>query len=139
MWQNTFNSIFNDMFHMHDRYQVHAAVDKMDSETFKKFMKFRLDFLNEELGETWKAYNENDAEEIVDGLIDLIVVAAGTLDLCGVDAQRAWDEVLKANMSKRVGVKDGRPNPLGLPDLVKPDDWKGPSHENNHGRLAELD
>ena len=79
-----------------------------------------------------------DAEEIVDGLIDLCVVAIGTLDAFGVNANKAWDEVLKANMNKRVGVKETRPNPLGLPDLMKPADWKAPSHEGNYGKLHNI-
>ena len=79
-----------------------------------------------------------DGEEIVDGLIDLCVVAIGTLDAFGVDAYKAWDEVLKANMSKNVGVKEGRPNPLGLPDLMKPEGWQAPSHQGNHGIFDDL-
>tara|TARA_R110000744_G_scaffold186907_1_gene306309 strand:- start:244 stop:540 length:297 start_codon:yes stop_codon:yes gene_type:complete len=98
-----------------------------------------LDFLHEELGETEKASETGiplDSEEVVDGLIDLCVVALGTLDALGVDPYRAWDEVHKANMSKEVGVKEGRDNPLGLPDLVKPNGWIAPDHSDNHGDLA---
>ena len=51
----------------------------------------------------------------------------------GVNAHKAWDAVLNANMAKEVGVKESRPNPLGLPDLIKPEGWKAPSHEDNHG------
>ena len=40
-------------------------------------------------------------------------------------------------MNKEVGIKESRPNPLGLPDLVKPKDWKGPSHEGNHGNITD--
>ena len=101
----------------------------------KVFQYLSSNFLNEELNETGKAAGEANPEEIVDGLIDLCVVAIGTLDAYGVDAYKAWDEVLKANMSKEVGVKEGRPNPLGLPDLVKPDGWVGPSHEGNTGKF----
>ena len=36
-----------------------------------------------------------------------------------VDAYTAWDRVHAANMTKQVGVKPSRPNPLGLPDLTK--------------------
>jgi len=79
-----------------------------------------------------------DSEEIVDGLIDLCVVAIGTLDAFGVDPYKAWDEVLRANMAKEVGVKPTRPNPLGVPDLIKPDNWEAPSHEGNHGKLNDL-
>jgi hypothetical protein len=106
--------------------------NKADTEKLKKFLKFRIDFLQEELDETKKAYETMDGEEIVDGLIDLCVVAIGTLDAFSVDAYEAWNEVLKANMTKTVGVKEGRPNPLGLPDLMKPEGWKAPSHEGNH-------
>jgi len=36
-------------------------------------------------------------------------------------------------MSKKPGVKPGRPNPFGLPDLLKPSGWTPPTHEGNHG------
>jgi hypothetical protein len=112
--------------------------NKEDTEKLKRFLKFRIDFLQEELDETKTAYETMDGEEIVDGLIDLCVVAIGTLDAFGVDAYKAWDEVLKANMTKNVGVKEGRPNPLGLPDLMKPEGWKAPSHEGNHGIFNDI-
>ena len=107
-------------------------------EKLKDFLAFRLDFLEEELTETVKAFAMNDGEELVDGLIDLCVVAIGTLDAFGIDPYKAWDEVLKANMSKEVGVKPTRPNPLGVPDLIKPDDWKAPSHTGNHGKFNDI-
>jgi len=125
----------NDMNSMHVKYGVHGSVDKMDKKKLQAFLDFRLNFLEEELNETRAAAQNGDAEEIVDGLIDLCVVAIGTLDAFEVDAHKAWDEVLKANMAKEVGVKEGRPNPLGLPDLVKPEGWVGPSHEGNHGKF----
>ena len=75
---------------------------------------------------------------MVDALIDLCVVAIGTLDAYGVDANMAWDEVLDANLNKEVGVKESRPNPLGLPDLIKPMGWVGPDHTGNHGALTEI-
>jgi predicted HAD superfamily Cof-like phosphohydrolase len=125
----------NDMNSMHVKYGVHGSVDKMDKEKLQAFLDFRLNFLEEELNETRAAAQNGDAEEIVDGLIDLCVVAIGTLDAFEVDAHKAWDEVLKANMAKEVGVKEGRPNPLGLPDLVKPKGWVGPSHEGNTGKF----
>lgn len=121
-----------DMFRMHEKYGVHEWVTN-NPEKLKEFLEFRLKFLQEELDETRKAAAANDAEEIVDGLIDLCVVAIGTLDAFGVDAHAAWDEVLKANMAKEVGIKPERPNPLGLPDLMKPEGWTPPSHNGNTG------
>lgn len=125
----------SDIRVMHSKYGVRPAVDKMDKETLESFLQFRLNFLQEELDETQNAYFEDDPTEIVDGLIDLCVVAIGTLDAFGVDVQKAWLEVLRANMQKEVGVKEGRPNPLGLPDLIKPEGWVAPNHEGNTGKL----
>ena len=66
----------------------------------------------------------------------MCVIAIGTLDAFNIDAQKAWEQVQTANMAKEVGVKESRPNPLGLPDLVKPKNWKAPSHADNHGYLT---
>ena len=128
-----------DINDMHARFGVHDAVEKMDKEKLLAFLKFRLDFLQEELDETVsKGFEKNDAEEIVDGLIDLCVVAIGTLDAFGVDAHKAWNEVHSKNMQKEPGVKKERPNPLGLPDLMKPEGFIPPSHSGNHGFLPEI-
>lgn len=134
-----------DINDMHAKFGVHKWVGQKvaegDIESLRKFMKFRIDFLKEELTETEKAFGnaeEVDAEEIVDGLIDLCVVAIGTLDAFGVDAYKAWDAVHSANMAKEPGVKPSRPNPLGLPDLIKPSDWQPPSHYGNHSIVGKL-
>ena len=124
-----------DMNNMHAKYGVHRWV-KNNPDKLKKYLEFRINFLQEELDETQRAaFIYEDPEEIVDGLIDLCVVAIGTLDAFGVDANAAWDQVLKANMAKEVGVKPERPNPLGLPDLMKPEGWQPPSHEGNTGKF----
>ncbi len=129
----------NDMYQMHEKYGVHEWMEnnKDNTELMAQFLEFRLNFLQEELNETRAAaLVDKDPEEIVDGLIDLCVIAIGTLDAFNVAAHDAWQEVLKANMSKEVGVKETRPNPLGLPDLIKPEGWQGPSHRGNHGYLG---
>ena len=133
---------FKDMQDMHIKYGVNKWMQAekqsdVDIKRFNKFMEFRIGMMQEELDETKNAYKEKNAEEMVDGIIDLCVFAIGTLEVFGVDANKAWDEVYKANMSKEVGVKEGRPNPLGLPDLVKPEGWEGPSHEGNHGNITD--
>jgi predicted HAD superfamily Cof-like phosphohydrolase len=125
-----------DLHEMHAKFGFHDAIDSMDSETLKMMLKFRLDFLQEELNE---AKSAESAEDIVDAMIDLIVVAVGTLDAFNVHTQIAWDEVHFANMNKERGIKPERPNPLGLPDLIKPEGWVAPSHEGNHGLLTSID
>jgi len=124
-----------DIYEMHTHYGVHPVMKTMDAEKLKKFLEFRANFLQEELDELRSADN---AEDVVDALIDLCVVAIGTLDAFGVDSHKAWDVVLEANMNKQVGIKASRPNPLGLPDLIKPEGWTAPSHEGNHGMLKDI-
>jgi hypothetical protein len=126
-----------DISDMQDKFGVREWVlDPANKDKLKDFLVFRLDFLEEEFEETVLAYANKDPEEIVDGLIDVCVIAIGTLLAFGVDAEQAWDAVHKANMSKESGVKPERPNPLGLPDLLKPEGWKNPSHKGNHGNLT---
>ncbi len=133
-----------DIKNLSDRFGVRKAVEGFDQEKLNAFLEFRIRFLEEELDETKAAAAEKDAEEICDGLIDLCVVAIGTLEAFGVDAHKAWDEVHAANMSKEVGVNSSRENDFGLPDLIKPTmeshgrDWVNPSHEGNHGQLKDL-
>ena len=126
-----------DIHVMQGKYLTRQWVND-NPEKLREFLKFRINFLYEELSETNTAFNNKDPEEIVDGLIDLCVVAIGTLDAFGINPYQAWDEVLKANMAKEVGVKQSRPNPLGVPDLIKPDDWEAPSHQGNHGKFNDI-
>ena len=127
---------YKDIHEMHDKFGVHQWVLNNPLK-LKQFLEFRFAFLQEELSEGIEAMVEGNNEEIVDAMIDLCVVAIGTLDAFGVDAGKAWDQVHAANMSKEVGVKESRPNPLGLPDLIKPDGWQGPDHTGNHGHLPK--
>ena len=128
------NTWVEDIHDMQTKYKTREWV-RDNPDKYYQFLNFRADFLQEELDETKRAIMAGDAEEIVDGLIDLCVVAIGTLDAFNIDGNKAWDEVLKANMQKEVGVKESRPNPLGLPDLIKPEGWKAPSHKGNYGDL----
>ena len=128
----------NDIYMMHNKFGVKEWFEKNkdDKDLMATYLKFRLSMCQEELGETLDAFDNKDPEEIVDGLIDMCVFAIGTLDVFGVDANKAWDAIYEANMSKESRVKPGRPNPFGLPDLIKPADWQGPDHEGNHGDFA---
>lgn len=124
-----------DMHDMHTKYAVREVVNTFDKEKLAKFLEFRINFLQEELNELKEAKN---ADDVVDALIDLTVVAIGTLDAYNVDSYTAWDRVYKANMDKEVGIKAGRENPLGLPDLVKPHGWQSPTHADNVGLISKI-
>ena len=126
------NNWAHDIMMMHEKYGVFDKVQAFDKEKLNKFLEFRIKFLEEEMNELSTA---ETADDVLDALIDLCVVAIGTLDLFDVDARLAWDRVHEANMNKQVGIKESRPNPLGLPDLIKPEGWTAPSHKDNVGLL----
>jgi predicted HAD superfamily Cof-like phosphohydrolase len=127
----------NDIYMMHTKFGVKEwfEANKDNKDLMDNYLRFRLSMCKEELDETLDAIEAKDPEEIVDGLIDLCVFAIGTLDVFGIDANEAWDRVYGANMAKSPGIKEGRPNPFGLPDLIKPEGWVAPSHDGNHGQL----
>ena len=124
-----------DIADMHTKFQVNSAVRSFDKEKLQKFLEFRINFLQEELDELKIATNGDDA---VDALIDLCIVAIGTLNAFDIDSDEAWNRVHVANMSKEVGIKEGRPNPLGLPDLCKPSGWQAPTHADNVGLFSKI-
>lgn len=135
---NTLASVSQDMLNMHKKFGVHDSVKNLTIKQLNEFLSFRFDFIQEEIDEGRKAIVEKDSEEIVDSLIDIIVVAVGTLDLYGVDFDKAWNNVLRSNMSKTVGSNPNRPNKFSLPDLIKPADFVKPNHTDNHGFLPSL-
>jgi predicted HAD superfamily Cof-like phosphohydrolase len=124
-----------DIADMHTKFGVNEKIREFDKEKLAKFLEFRVAFLQEELDEMKSATN---ADDVVDALIDLCVVAIGTLNAYDVDADEAWNRVHRANMAKEVGIKPSRPNPLGLPDLIKPGGWTAPTHADNVGMLNKL-
>jgi predicted HAD superfamily Cof-like phosphohydrolase len=65
--------------------------------------------------------NQPDLAEVIDGCMDVLVVTYGTLEDIGVDAQRFFDEVHRANMSKKGGPirEDGK--------QLKPPNWTPPN------------
>lgn len=125
------STLLEDIEDLTTKYQFredHFDIDKLN---------FRVTLLQEELNEIQHAIGSAAADEVVDGLIDLVVVALGTLAIAGVDTQEAWDQVQRANMAKVRGIKPGREQSGGF-DLVKPPGWQPPSHRDNTGKLEAL-
>jgi len=95
----------------------------------------RFRFLTEEIQEYIEAGIAGDMVGTVDGLLDTIYVALGTLHLMGVPVQACWDLVQKANMGKVPGVTK-RGNAV---DAVKPYGWVGPEAGIAALLLKEID
>ena len=67
----------------------------------------RLSLIQEELDELTKAINENDVLEVADALTDILYVTYGAGSAYGIDLDKCFKEVQRANMSK-LG-DDGKP------------------------------
>ena len=69
-------------------------------------MKLRYDLIKEELNELEQAMKEKDLKEVADALTDILYVTYGAGCAYGIDLDKCFKEVQRANMSK-LG-KDGK-------------------------------
>lgn len=130
-FDQTSGNVAYDLFEMHNKFDFHSV------KLTKNQLKGRLDFIQEELNEAYKALEENNADDFVDAHIDVVVVAVGTMDLARVNWWKSWGRVHSANMSKERGANNKRLNMEGM-DLRKPENWTPPSHLDNVGLLPEI-
>ena len=73
----------------------------------EKTMQLRYDLIAEELNELEQAMKSKDLKEIADALTDILYVTYGAGYAYGIDLDKCFKEVQRANMSK-LG-KDGKP------------------------------
>ena len=73
----------------------------------EKTMQLRHDLIKEELEELKQAMETKNLKEIADALTDILYVTYGAGDAYGIDLDKCFKEVQRANMSK-LG-KDGKP------------------------------
>ena len=72
-----------------------------------KTMQLRFDLIKEELNELEQAMKTKDLKEVADALTDILYVTYGAGCAYGIDLDKCFKEVQRANMSK-LG-KDGKP------------------------------
>ena len=136
------NYMVDDIRHLNNKYLIRNFINDLVKHKNKSglidYLKFRADFIHEELQELYTSIEEQNPKDVVDALIDIIVVAIGTLDCFDVRIDESWRAVHKANMTKTRGHKSTRPNPYYLPDLIKPEGWQEPDHTDFVGRLDFL-
>ena len=73
----------------------------------EKTMQLRYDLIKEELNELEQAMKSKDLKEIADALTDILYVTYGAGYAYGIDLDKCFKEVQRANMSK-LGT-DGKP------------------------------
>lgn len=65
-------------------------------------------------------------DELVDGLLDTIVIAAGWIHVMGLDARPLWAEVHRSNMGK-IDPETGTVRRREDGKILKPEGWKPPN------------
>ena len=121
---------YQDILDFHAKFQVPLA----DKPTLLQgeALKFRIDFLQEELDELKKAHVDGNLEDALDALIDLAVVLYGTAQFMGFSVEawgEAWGEVHRANMSKERCTDASQSKRGTALDIRKPKNWVGPNHK----------
>ncbi len=150
--------MLDSVLKFHDKFGIRRGTSKNTCINLKEDeIRFRLNFLFEELFETAIAFgleirpeiiesikaiirnsvisvDKYDELEVIDGLLDLVYVALGTLDLKELSEEQIrqhWNAIQIANMSKeRSTNNDSRSKRKHSLDIVKPAGWTGPNHKD---------
>lgn len=123
------NTAYLDVLDFHNKFEVPLS-DKpalLQGEA----LKFRVNFLQEELNELQKAHDDANLEDALDALIDLQVVLLGTAQFMGISHdcwQAAWKEVHRANMAKERCTDASQSKRGTALDIRKPAGWTAPNH-----------
>ena len=91
----------------------------------KKTMQLRLSLIKEELNELEQAMKEKDLKEVADALTDILYVTYGAGCAYGIDLDKCFKEVQRANMSKL--DKDGKPIYNEKGKVMKGPNYKEPN------------
>ena len=81
--------------------------------------------IKEEVAELLAAHQDGDSIEQLDALIDILVVTIGALHSMGVDAEGAWNEVMRTNFAK-INPETGKVNKRHDGKVLKPEGWQPP-------------
>lgn len=97
------------------------SVGRGNTDQFNMYLKL----IEEEAGELNQAIIDKNRVEMLDALIDMLVVTVGALHSMGVDAEGAWNEVMRTNFSK-IDSETGKVRKREDGKVLKPDDWTAP-------------
>ena len=133
-------SNFADVGRFHQKFGlptsgVTVPTSPLDPET----LRFRVEFMREELNEFIEAAEAEDAAGMLDALIDLVYVAMGTAHLAGFPWEAGWALVQQANMAKVRATSASESKRGSSLDVVKPEGWTAPDIAGTidyHNRLA---
>jgi len=94
----------------------------------EELKQLRITLIQEEFNEWLQALEEGNLVEQADALIDLVYVVMGTAQVYGFPWQELWDDVQRANMTKKRAEPDGSNSKRGNGfDAYKPEGWVPPN------------
>lgn len=117
-------TMYKDITNFHQKFglEYHGRPRDLPDDLFW----FRNGFLDEEMKEYLRAWQEQNLEKQFDALIDIVYVAMGTAYLHGFNFEEGWKRVHEANMNK-VRATDADESERGSTfDVVKPEGWEPP-------------
>jgi len=109
-----------------DQKRFMLACDQPVGEFEPKQYRMYVNLIKEEWHELKDAVHAADRVEQLDALIDLLVVTTGALHSMGVDAEAAWNEVMRTNFAK-IDPETGKVNKRKDGKVLKPEGWTKPN------------
>jgi len=88
-----------------------------------------LTALHEEIDEFLQATEQESIVDCVDSLLDLVYFAIGGCVRLGLKPQQieqCFNAIHSANMAKKMGIKESRPQDGSVADAIKPAGWVAP-------------
>ena len=108
-----------------DQKRFMLACDQAVGEFSPKQYRMYVNLIKEEWHELKEAVQAADRVEQLDALIDLLVVTTGALHSMGIDAEAAWNEVMRTNFAK-IDPETGKVTKRKDGKVLKPEGWKPP-------------
>jgi hypothetical protein len=108
-----------------DQEKFMKACDQSVGEFNVNQLNMYLGLIKEEGDELQAAIVKQDKVETLDALIDILVVTVGTLHSLGVDAEGAWNEVMRSNFAK-IDKETGKVTKREDGKVLKPEGWTPP-------------
>ena len=106
----------------HDQERFMKACDQTVGEVNGRQFTLYLKLITEEYFELQESKTQLDQ---LDALIDILVVTIGAIHSMGADAEGAWREVMRSNLSK-IDSNSGKVNKREDGKVLKPDGWIPP-------------
>lgn len=119
-------SYFDDVKAFHDKFGL--SYDGVPRELPADELLFRMRFLEEETKEAVEAMSDGLLSDTAGELCDVIWIACGIAHRMGIDLDRHWEAVRKANMAKVRASNSEQSKRGSTLDIVKPEGWKRADH-----------